>query len=278
MIEIKVDVRETHLLEQMKNLIENIPSYKDIVIKTETLPLGDILICSEGNTKLVIERKSISDLNSSIKDGRYEEQSYRLNGLEHHNHNIIYVIEGDINKFNRFRDNKVEKMTLYSAIFSLNYYKGFSVIRTFCIDETALFICNSAYKMKKAELEGRKPFFNNQEKAPLVESSSGVQNISKIESNEGTDSPDYVNVVKKVKKENVTPENIGAIMLCQIPGISAVTAKAIMNEYKNIPSLLNALEKDENCLNNVTYNTSKDQVRKINKNIGSNIIKYLLNK
>lgn len=272
MIEIKVDIRETYLLEQIKNLIENIPSYKDIEVKSETLPIGDILISSNGVTNLVIERKSISDLNSSIKDGRYEEQSFRLNGLNHHNHNIIYIIEGDINKVNRFRDNKVEKMTLYSAIFSLNYYKGFSVIRTFCIDETALFVCNSAYKMKKGELEGRKPFFCNQEK---TESTTEVQNTSISEPDDNTD---YVDVVKKVKKENITPENIGAIMLCQIPGISSVTAKAIMNEHKNIPNLLTSLEKDENCLKDITYTTNKNQVRKINKSIGSNIIKYLLNK
>ena len=45
---------------------------------------------------------------SSIKDGRYEEQSYRLNGLSHHNHNIVYLIEGDVNKVNRFKqDNPV---------------------------------------------------------------------------------------------------------------------------------------------------------------------------
>lgn len=270
MIEIKVDIRETYLLEQIKNLVENIPSYKDIVIKSESLPLGDILICSNDVTQLVIERKSISDLNSSIKDGRYEEQSFRLNGLNHHNHNIIYIIEGDINKVNRFRDNKVEKMTLYSAIFSLNYYKGFSVIRTFCIDETALFLCNSAYKMKKGEQEGRKPFFTNNESI----SNQVVQNASGIQE----DNSDYVNVVKKVKKENVTPENITAIMLCQIPGISSTTANSIMSEFKTIQNLLSCLEKDENCLKDITYTTTKNQVRKINKSIGANIIKYLLKK
>lgn len=274
MIEIKVDVRETYLLEQIKNLVENIPSYKDLVIKSESLPLGDILICSNDITKLVIERKSISDLNSSIKDGRYEEQSFRLTGMNHHNHNILYVIEGDINKVNRFRDNRIEKMTLYSAIFSLNYYKGFSVIRTFCIDETALFVCNSAYKMKKGEQEGRKPFFTND----VQMGGQDIQNTSnEIETNL-VENSDYVSVVKNVKKENVTPENIGAIMLCQIPGISSVTANSIMNEFNTIPNLLTALEKDENCLKDITYTTTKNQVRKINKSIGINIIKYLLKK
>lgn len=117
---IKVDIREQDLLNQLKYLVENIPIFKNLTLKTEVLPIGDIIITTDNdNEKLIIERKSVSDLLASIKDGRYEEQSYRLNGLEHHNHNIIYLIEGDVNRVNRFKsDNKVEKLTMYSAMFS----------------------------------------------------------------------------------------------------------------------------------------------------------------
>ena len=97
---IKVDYREASLLQQMNNLILTVPSFKSIKIKTENLPIGDIIINNETEDKIIIERKSISDLLSSIKDGRYDEQSYRLNGLDNHNHNIFYLIEGDINKPN----------------------------------------------------------------------------------------------------------------------------------------------------------------------------------
>ena len=86
---VKVDTREHDLLQQITYLITNIPIFKDIVIKSETLPIGDIIICDDKEEKLIIERKSVSDLLASIKDGRYEEQSYRLNGSNHHNHNII---------------------------------------------------------------------------------------------------------------------------------------------------------------------------------------------
>ena len=40
--------------------------------------------------------------------------------------------------------------------------------------------------------------------------------------------------IKKVKKENITEDNIGEIMLCQIPGISSVTSLAIMEKFKTI--------------------------------------------
>ena len=71
------------------------------------------------------------------------------------------IIEGDINKLNRFKDNKFEKLTLYSAIFSLNYYKGFSVLRTFNVEETGIYICNSANKLRKSEVENRQPYYSN---------------------------------------------------------------------------------------------------------------------
>ena len=125
---IQIDCKEKDLESKIKNLIENIPLFKDIQIHVLQLPIGDVILYDEQNevSKLIIERKSVSDLANSIKDGRYEEQSFRLDGLNHHNHNIIYLIEGDISKLNRFKDSKIDKLTLYSSIISMNYFKGFS--------------------------------------------------------------------------------------------------------------------------------------------------------
>ena len=159
---IKIDTREHDLLQQVIQLVATIPIFKNITIKSETLPIGDIIISDDKEEKLIIERKSVSDLLSSIKDGRYEEQSYRLNGLNHHNHNIIYLVEGDVNRVNRFKtDNKIEKLTLYSAMFSLNYFKGFSVFRSFSLEESATIICNMAYKLEKSSLTDKKAFYLN---------------------------------------------------------------------------------------------------------------------
>jgi hypothetical protein len=66
-------------------------------------------------------------------------------------------------------------------------------------------------------------------------------------------------------------------MLCQIPGISSTTASAIMERFKTIPSLLNEITKDENCLKDITYLNAKGDNRKINKNSIENIKKLLFN-
>ena len=278
---IKVDIREHDLLLQFKFLVENIPIFKQLIIKTEVLPIGDVIITDDaGEEKLIIERKSVSDLLASIKDGRYEEQSYRLNGLNHHNHNIYYLIEGDVNKANRFKDNNIEKLTLYSAMFSLNYFKGFSVMRTFSMEETAIFICNTANKLCKSEKKAYyeyKPLTNQENQAQNVDQNVDQSLEKEKETVEQTDK-DYISVVKKVKKENITPENIAEIMLCQIPGISSVTAIAIMDKFKTIPNLIQEIQQNETCLKDISYQNTKGQTRKINKTSLANIVKFLLKK
>ena len=205
---IKIDNREGELINCCKYILEISPIYKNIQIVVESLPLGDIIILNDNVEKVIIERKSLRDLAASIKDGRYEEQSYRLNGLPLHNHNIIYLIEGDMNKFNIFKD-RMEKLTLYSAMVSINLYKGFSIMRSLNIEETALLICNMAYKINKAETEGKIQYYLN--KSIINVQPSLDNNTELIEDHNIPEN--YCNVVKKVKKDNITPENIGEIML-----------------------------------------------------------------
>lgn len=296
---IKVDIREQEMFKLIKYYLEISPSYKNITIVSENLPLGDVIICDENKVeRLIIERKSIRDLSSSIKDGRYEEQSYRLNGSPFSNHNIIYLIEGDLNSKFLFKD-RIDKISMYSAMFSLNHYKGFSVLRTFNIDETSLVICNMAYKMKKCDVENKKPYYKNKLESlpepvskPITDESDIViqethitteQDATQVVENNETDAneteaneKDYCAVIKKVKKENVTPQNIGEIMLCQIPGISSVSAIAILKEFQTLPNLLNKLRENNDCLADVSYVNSKNQTRKINKTVIQNIKKFLL--
>jgi ERCC4-type nuclease len=269
---VKIDIRETELLNCVNKTISNNPMFSKLTIESVQLPIGDIIICDGEDEKIIIERKTIHDLQASIKDGRYEEQSYRLNGLPNHNHNIIYLIEGYVNKTNNLI--KVDKLTLYSAMFSLNYYKGFSLFRTISLEESAIVICNMAYKLEKSKLlPNKKAFYSNK----IIETSENSEVKEEIEVKEGEEDKNYVSCVKKVKIDNITTNNIGEIMLCQIPGISSVTALAIMLKYKSISNLIKELEINNNCLNDFTYTTSKGQTRKIKTICISNIMKYLLN-
>jgi len=247
-----LDCRETNLIKSCEMLIKSTDKFKHIKISTENLLIGDISINNEDNNVIILfERKSIADLIASIKDGRYREQSYRLTGSEHPNHNIVYIIEGPIGKF-------VDKQIVYSSMFSLNYYKGFSVFRSNNIDDTAYILCNAFIKLEKEK--DKKPYYNNQ------------KNIGEDIEEEKS----YSTVIKKKKNANITKENFGEIVLCQIPSISSTTAIAIMKEFKNIDTLIQKLKEDQNCLDNLTYETEKKQKRKISKTSIKNIIEFLL--
>ena len=192
-------------------------------IKSERLPIGDCII-SDTTTKqgeekdiVIFERKTLADLAASIRDGRYKEQSFRLietaAATGFNTHHIVYIIEGDLARYDE-RHTQITKTALQSAMVSLMYYKGFSVIRTMNVCETADFILHFADKVAK---EG-----------PLSVADTGTAATA-------TATPTaqaYSEVsAKKEKRDYITRENIGEIMLAQVPGISAKMAAAILAKY-----------------------------------------------
>ena len=276
---IKIDTREQELFKKCEATISAFPKFADIKLVSETLPLGDIIINDGINDCVIIERKTLSDLAASIKDGRYEEQSYRLNGLQHHNHNIVYLVEGDMYRFNAFKE-RIDKQTLYSAMFSINYFKGFSIMRSNNVEETAIIACNMVYKLVGGLKAGKNGFYNNNiatDKTP-DDIASGDKTSDDKQPNDAVkevSEKDYCSVIKKVKKDNITPDNIGEIMLCQIPGVSSASALAILAQFKTLPNLIQCLKADEQCLNNICTTDANGKSRKISKTAIATVVKFL---
>ena len=261
---IKIDNRETDLFSLLQKMIGSNTVYATLTIESVPLDIGDISFFVNGIEIAIIERKTLRDLAASIKDGRYEEQSYRLGGYPIHNHNISYLIEGDLTKWS---NSSITKNTMYSALTSIQYIKGFSVIRTISLEDTALYVCNAFIKLCKTMTTGKKPMYYS-----LNVTAQEETDKDKDKDNE---KDNYCSVIKKTKKDNITPENMGEIMLSQIPGISSVTACAIMARYVSIPELINALKDNHRVLLDITYVNGKGQKRKINKSSGDTIIKFL---
>jgi ERCC4-type nuclease len=248
-------------------------------IRKIQLPIGDVVLEDNlGNTILIFERKTLYDLAASIKDGRYNEQSFRLNKENIHNHNIVYIIEGDIERYNEKRG-RIMKKVLISSMFSLMYYKGFSVMRTNSICETADVIVYFADKYEKTSSidKNRKAYYSSIENS-ITQNKNLVLEESESKSDDNEDEK-YCGVFKshKEKNEYITPDNISIIMLSCIPGISSKIATQIMREYKTIKNLLYQLDKDANCLNTFMIKTEKGTLRKINKTCVDNIKKFLVN-
>ena len=263
---IYIDCRESLIKEKCEVLALNNSLFTGINIISKKLDIADFIIKNSDETECIyIERKTVADLSSSIKDGRYREQSLRLTSLASHHHNILYLIEGKMLETldtpqDRFSESCLNKASLYTAMANILLYKGFSLVRTQSANDTAEYIMILARKL----ISSKKPLFykNN------IESESNEYENKEI--------PKYSSVIRQQKKDNITIDNIGTIMLSQIPGVSYVTSEVVMKEYNNIPTLIEKLKENPNCLNNIVTPLSNGKTRKISKTACKNIYQYLL--
>lgn len=323
-MKIIIDERETGLYEKCHSIITQ-SNKTDVQLFKQVLALGDILIQTDDNKDvLLIERKTFADLNASIRDGRYEEQSYRLthsSGIPLHN--IVYLLEGMISQV---KDKKI----MYSAMTSLYYFKGFSTIRTMNMQESAEWIVWTTDKIQRDLHKGKipshikiqqsisrepetkqcSPFPVLDESNPemktndenkeiyintnIIEETNNIEIKREPETNtetktelkqeqeiikneiiyNATPAP-YCTVVKQIKKENITPENIGEIILCQIPSVNSASAIAIMKGFSSFPKLIKHMQENPEMLNSI-YIETNGKKRKLGKNVIDNIKRYLL--
>jgi len=280
-----IDNREHSLYEKCETILTNDRGYA--TIEKQVLPIGDILIkTDEGKDVMIIERKTLADLLASIKDGRYEEQSHRLkyaSGFP--SHNVLYIIEGMFSTLRTI----MEKKLIISTMASLNYFKGFSVIRTSGIQETAEILLYFSDKIDRNFMKGILPSYlltstncDGHSDGNTVVTSTNEQghsdgNTVVTSTNDTTvEKRSYSGFVKAVKKENITQENISEIMLCQIPNISSVYAKSILLFFGGFSKMVDQIKNGTAKFDNIMYETNGKQ-RRIPKTCGEQIIKYVQN-
>jgi ERCC4-type nuclease len=201
---------------------------------------------------------------ASIRDGRYKEQSFRFNECNMSNHNIMYLIEGNLQHYKPFLFGKapIDKYALLSSFVSICYYKGFSLYKTNNIDESAEWILQLAYKIEK---EGGSAFYKDTASVNVNTTENAIENAD-----------NYSSTLKRTKKNNITPNNIGEIMLSQIPNVSSAVAIVIMEKFKTLKNLMEALTGDKTVLNNIKTINKTGQSRKISKTSIDNIYNYLI--
>ena len=254
---INIDNREPELLKNhflQSNHITNI----------NNLDLGDIIIKTD-NLELIIERKEITDLASSIRDGRLREQKIRL--IRNYNKkNIIYIIEGDVTKENSsMKYNKITKYTIYSSIFNMlvrdniNIFMSSSIKNTIeCIEMLIKKIQKKTLKIIKYDNQNE----NNTQKQEQLYNQTIIENMSR---------PICTN-----KSKNITPDIVYKSQLSCIPGISYTTAEAIEKMYPNMVNLINSLSQlDKEKRIKILQNIKSLKSRKIGIKVATNIDTYL---
>ena len=275
--------------------------------KVVPLTLGDFEIQNnEGKTLILFERKSLSDLLSSVMDGRYKEQSFRLTASPIHNHRVYYIIEGSLARYTERKNHPLyKKTTIYSLIYTLSYVKGFSVFCTENIQETANFIHQIFYKMTKEEEKNDIAPYYYESMIPNTQLDTKNANLNDNIRVQETSSINYVDTMKASKKSNLNESNIGMLMLCQVPSVSKQSAEIVMkaaldivksdynkdeDEDKNpkendiktdynkmtLGVLVKALDRNPNFMSELTYELASGKTRHLTKPCIENIKKFIL--
>jgi len=280
-LKLYIDNREKYIIEYINELnsVDNINDNnknKKINYEVKQMDIGDIQIYVNNKLFIVIERKTIKDLVSSIKDGRYREQKLRLKSLvskeQNKNVKIIYLIEG---KMLGKKKCSIPNSTIWSTMCKLMMRDNFIVFRTKSIKESVNFIKTMSDKAVECVKANEKINFNDMDNDNIsIDSSGGSYNSNNKLFTQ------YASSIRIKKKENLTPGICYSRQLAQIPGVSARIASFIMNDYPTLPSLIRAYEKivgDENdpliirdrkdLLKDIQLSTNRKMGRKLSEKI-----------
>ena len=210
-----IDYREKDFINKLSEytIIENeiVKSIKinniDLIFKITNLLVGDFIIqqsLDDTNTiQMVIERKSIRDLCSSITDGRFREQKQRL--LESINDplKISYIIEGNKIAGESKSKNVLSQTIINGSILNLIYKHNYRVIQT----ENKMDTFNNIILLYKKLTNDEFSILSNNTNVKLIKRSD------------------------KIKSEKLINQ------LCLISGVSCSVAQAIISGFTIIEQI-----------------------------------------
>lgn len=185
------------------------------------LPCGDVLFVARNRRTgqeqvldYIIERKTVDDYASSVKDGRLAKQAYLLSqsGLKQR----MFVVEGDLKKLTR----QYNDPQTYKKLAELEVSESFHVVYTNDISETVSFYTSIYHRLqlKMQKKQGRAS-------EAFVEYKSWIERM-------------------KTFSSGVTLQQLFVMQLCQTPGVGDRRARAVTKGgFKTVQSLHRAYKR-----------------------------------
>ena len=200
-----IDYRERELL-----------SYLPPGTSTKNLPVGDVWLSVEGEEiqsyGVMVERKTVADLEASLLDGRYREQRTRLLAYAAEKQaKALYIIEGEMDRIGAKKSEQELRQILHRLM--LRY--GVAVIHTYSAKETAQIL----QILQKQITEDSQVF-----KAETL-SYTDVQHVTK-------------------KANKADPHNFYCALLQGCPGVSAKIAQTIATQVPTLSQLFTTSAED----------------------------------
>lgn len=220
-----IDNREAELIKRLtvEHTVQQLPvgdiwirsDVKDVIKETEVIEVIEEekketdKIRSGG---LVIERKSIRDLEASILDGRYREQRGRILSYCHEHHaQPLYLLEGSLSS----GTGRLQKKAILKFIHRLTLHYQIPILQTASVQETAELI--------EILLE------------QWTEDPTSLQRTTEL-----IKVSDGIHVQKKANSQS----QFTISCLAQCPGVSVKMAEAILTAFSTFPAIMEATAKE----------------------------------
>jgi crossover junction endonuclease MUS81 len=241
---IKFDNREKELIKLLE--------FKDYNFILENLDIGDIQLVDPDSNEIIfiIERKTISDLSASIKDGRYKEQKERMiHSLKKSCRKIILIEGSNMDNFG------LPLSTFNSVIINTMLRDNMHIHMTKNINDTIEFIENIIIQLPKYYEDLKKEIVLGEDKEYTAQYNCSTG-----------------------KKENITSSICFRNMLAQIPGISTSMANVYVEKYKNMEIFIETLSKLSNKnKNELILLLANEKYGISNRKIGNKIAEKIFN-
>jgi ERCC4-type nuclease len=199
-----IDNRERHLIPLLPTTVQ-----------VQTLPVGDIWFQdASGTVSLILERKTIKDLEASVLDGRYRDQKGRLLALcEERGAQPLYLLEGPYSS----TTGRLAPTALMKIVARLQFKYSIPVLHTQNLEETASLIV------------ALHDFW-------LDDPANFKRDMTPLKPTDG------IHVSKKANAED--PKQFLVACLMQCPGVSLRIATALTSTFPSFGTLMVASEKE----------------------------------
>jgi len=188
-------------------------------INVERITVGDYAFVYKKKVIVIVERKTLEDLASSIKDGRMDNNNKLLEAQKKHGCQILYIIEGSAYPNMERKFGRMPYKCLQGKLDSLLFRYNIKIIWTRDCEHTAKRLLGLSVKFTDLAKDGVFGEFSDEK----IDVDGGVQNVIKI-------------------KHTVNIDQVHIKMIMAL-GVSYKTAMSAMQKYNIIQLLMGQTDK-----------------------------------
>jgi ERCC4-type nuclease len=236
-----IDSREQSLLHDLEDILD-----KQVELKSEMLTIGDLILRRDENDPLLlIERKTIRDLVSSIKDGRYHDQRRRWATFQQDfpNCRISLWLEGDL------LSTSMDETLRGSLLNSLFRLQSIHNVIVYMIRSRESFVKSLQLVLNKFLKD---PYH-------LVNDKSSSTNVTDM---------------KQYKRISGDQNEFWMNCLAIIPGVSLSFAELIVKEFPSLTEFIDQVRNNKE--ETITKLANIQKKRKLGQKLATKIVDYIV--